>query len=209
VPHTIDISLRFALDEQFLQIFKPAVCEGDDLLFVGSIDPETAVFWLHVDCKVSQQLLVLAEDLSEMRDSEYVSWLRYGPCSTSSGGVIHAAGATPVPWQQRCQISDLVISNPCQHVGKPSLLIKLIELAGLNERAHDSGALSTAIGAGEEPRLQRAFGGIVAQANPTVIENRRLAATAKCFRSPHQNGCSLPKSTRQNGPRLSQSRRQQ
>jgi len=80
VPHIIDISLRFALDEQFLQIFKPAVCEGDDLLFVGSIDTETAVFRLHVDCKVSQQLLVLAEDLSEMRDSEYVSWRRHGLC---------------------------------------------------------------------------------------------------------------------------------
>jgi hypothetical protein len=50
----------------------------------------------------------------------------------------------------------------------------------VNERQHDRGALTAAIGTGEQPRLppesnsaQLAFGGIVAQADATIIEEAR------------------------------------
>ncbi len=102
------------------------------------------------------------------------------PPSTGSGGGVHAAEAIPVPWQQCRQIGDLVIGDACEHVGEPSLRINIVELGRLNQCQHDRGALAAAIGAGEEPRLspqrnssERAFGGVVAQANPAVIEEAR------------------------------------
>src|SRR6266852_8503403 len=102
------------------------------------------------------------------------------PPSTGSGGVVHAAEAIPVPWQQCRQIGDLVIGDACEHVGEPSLRINIVELGRLNQCQHDRGALAAAIGAGEEPRLspqcnssERAFGGVVAQADPTVMKEAR------------------------------------
>jgi hypothetical protein len=59
----------------------------------------------------------------------------------------------PIPGQQRRQVGDLVIGNPGQHVGKPSLGVDAIEPGRLNQRQHDRGALAAAIGAGEQPRL--------------------------------------------------------
>src|SRR5229473_1382428 len=72
------------LGDQFLQIFQPAIREGHRVLFVGTIDPKTAVFRLHVDCKVPQWLLVLADDLSDTGDGEHVCWRRHDQPSTSS-----------------------------------------------------------------------------------------------------------------------------
>src|SRR6266853_2429312 len=73
------------------------------------------------------------------------------PPSTGSGGVVHAAEAIPVPWQQCRQIGDLVIGDACEHVGEPSLRINIVELGRLNQCQHYRGALAAAIGAGEEP----------------------------------------------------------
>jgi hypothetical protein len=57
----------------------------------------------------------------------------------------------PVPGHQRGEIVDLVIGDPGEYVGKPSLRIDFVELACLNQREHHGGALATAIGAGEQP----------------------------------------------------------
>ena len=52
-----------------------------------------------------------------------------------------------------------------------------LSLAVVISVVHDGGALGAAIGAGEQPRLsaqgkaaQRAFGGVVGQADPAVVE---------------------------------------
>src|SRR5215467_7651698 len=98
-----------------------------------------------------------------------------------SGGVSHAAaGALPVPWQQRREVGDLVPGDAREHVCKPSLRINIIELASLDQRQHDCGTLTAAIGARKQPRLapksnssQRALGGIVAHADPAVFKKAR------------------------------------
>src|SRR5271156_5520345 len=73
-----------------------------------------------------------------------------------------------VPRQELVEPVDIVIVDAPEHVGKPSLRIDIVELGRVNERQHHSGALPTAIGAGEQPRLppesnsaQLAFGSIV------------------------------------------------
>jgi hypothetical protein len=61
-----------------------------------------------------------------------------------------------------------MIADLSEHVGKPGAWIDVVQLGGHHERVDGSGALSTAIGAGEQPRLatecdatQRTFGGVV------------------------------------------------
>jgi hypothetical protein len=44
-----------------------------------------------------------------------------------------------------------MISDPAQHVGEPSLWVDLVQLGGLNQGEHRSGALAAPIGASEEP----------------------------------------------------------
>src|SRR5215831_16488785 len=98
-----------------------------------------------------------------------------------SGGVSQAAAGTlTVPWQQRSEVGDLVIGDAREHVCKPSLGINIVELAALDQRQHDRGTLTAAIGARKQPRLapksnssQRALGCIVAHADPTVIKKAR------------------------------------
>jgi hypothetical protein len=89
-------------------------------------------------------------DLSGTGDRERVSWRRP---RTGSGGVSNATGALPVPWQQRLEVGDLVLGDAREHVCKPGPRINVVELAALDEREHDRRTLTTAIGAGEEPRL--------------------------------------------------------
>ena len=55
--------------------------------------------------------------------------------------------------------------------------IDVVELGGADEGIHLGGALPTAIGAGEQPGFsaegdtaQRAFGGVIRQADPSVVE---------------------------------------
>src|SRR5580704_9686196 len=83
---------------------------------------------------------------------------------------------SPVPRQEVVQPVDIVIVDPGQHVGEPSLRIDIVELGRLNECQHDRGALTAAIGACEQPGLppesnpaQLTFGGIVAQADEAVV----------------------------------------
>ena len=79
---------------------------------------------------------------------------------------------SPVPRQEIVEPVDIVIVDTCEHIGKPGLRINIIEFGRVNERQHHCGALTAAIGAGEQPGLpakrnsaQLAFGGIVAQAD--------------------------------------------
>src|ERR1700745_507429 len=84
---------------------------------------------------------------------------------------------SPVPWQKLVEPVDGVIVDPGEHVGEPCLRIDVIELGCLNERQHDRRALTTAIGAGEQPRLppksnsaQFALRCIVGEADAPVLE---------------------------------------
>src|SRR5215510_13984473 len=64
-----------------------------------------------------------------------------------------------------------------EHSGKPSLRIDVVHFRRDDEAVHGGGAISAAIGAGEEPRLpsecdtaQAALGGIVRKTDAAVIE---------------------------------------
>ncbi len=46
------------LGEQFPQILQSAISEGEYFLLVSPVDPETAVFGLHVEREIQQQLVV-------------------------------------------------------------------------------------------------------------------------------------------------------
>jgi hypothetical protein len=77
-----------------------------------------------------------------------------------------------------------VIGDPGQDIGEPSLRIDVVELGGLDQREHDRGTLAAAVGAGEQPCLtaqrdaaQRPLGGIVAQANAAIVEERVNASS--------------------------------
>jgi hypothetical protein len=73
-----------------------------------------------------------------------------------------------------------------EDVGQLGLRVDVVEPGGLDQRVEDGGALTTAIGAAEQPCLadqphaaQRAFGGVVAETDPAVVQEpgeRRLAA---------------------------------
>jgi hypothetical protein len=106
------------------------------------------VLRLHIRGHIPQQLLVLAEDLGGAADRDRVELVLL-----RSGGAVGRDRVAPIPGQQRGQVGDLVIGNPGQHVGKPSLGIDVVELGRLNQRQHDRGALAATIGAGEQPRL--------------------------------------------------------
>ena len=78
-----------------------------------------------------------------------------------------------------------VLGDAGEDVGEPGLRIDVVHLGGDDQAVHDGGALAAAIGAGKQPRLsaqsdaaQRAFGGIVRQADAAVIEEAREAASA-------------------------------
>ena len=70
-----------------------------------------------------------------------------------------------------------MIVDPTEQVGEPGLRIEAVELGGLDQREHRSGAFAAAVGAGEQPSLaadrdaaQCAFGGVAGQADAAVVE---------------------------------------
>ena len=67
--------------------------------------------------------------------------------AATSGGAGDRDRAAPIPGQERSEVGDLVLGDPGQHVGKPSLGIDVVEPGCLNQRQHDRGALAAAIGA--------------------------------------------------------------
>src|ERR1700674_323472 len=65
-----------------------------------------------------------------------------------------------------------VLGEPGEHVGQPELRVDVVHFGRDDDAVHGGGALSAAIGAGEQPRLsskcysaQRSFRGIVRQAD--------------------------------------------
>ncbi len=72
-----------------------------------------------------------------------------------SGGAGDRERVAPVPRQQRGEVGDLVVGDPGQHVGEPSLGIDFVELGRLNQRQHDRGALAAAIGTSGAMSLRR------------------------------------------------------
>src|SRR5437764_2617260 len=79
--------------------------------------------------------------------------------------------------EELVEAGDRMIGDPTQDVGEPSLWIDAVELSSLDQREHRSGALAAAVGASEQPGLaadcdpaQRPLGGIVGQADASVVE---------------------------------------
>src|SRR2546423_2993525 len=86
----------------------------------------------------------------------------------------------PIPGDKLIEVLDIVIVDAGEHVSEPRLRIDTVELGGLDRRVHDRGTLAAAVGAGKQPRLaternaaQLALGGIVAQANPSILKKAR------------------------------------
>src|SRR6516165_7505132 len=85
-----------------------------------------------------------------------------------------------MPWQEFVKPRSRMVGDAAQHVGKPSLRIDTVEFRRSDQSVHRGGALTAAIGAGEQPcaaaesdPAQSALGGIVRQADTTVIKKAR------------------------------------
>ena len=70
-----------------------------------------------------------------------------------------------------------MIGDAAQCICEPGLRVDGVELGGADERIDGRGALAAAVGAGEEPGFaaegdaaQRAFGGVIGQADAAVVE---------------------------------------
>lgn len=82
----------------------------------------------------------------------------------------------PVPREEFVEFAGAMISNAGEDVCEPGLRIDVIELCGDDQRVHDGGAFSAAVGAGEEPGFsakgnaaQGAFCCVVRQADATLF----------------------------------------
>jgi len=85
-----------------------------------------------------------------------------------SGGSGSGFARLPVPGQQLVQLGGRVIGNAPQYVGKPSLWIDAVEFCRSDQGVHRGSALTSPIGAGEQPcaapesdAAQSALGGVV------------------------------------------------
>ncbi len=83
----------------------------------------------------------------------------------------------PCPGQQIVDALGRVIRQPRQDVGQPRLGIDVVELCGLDQRVDSGGAVAARVGATECPvapsdgdAAQGAFGRIVRQADPPIVE---------------------------------------
>lgn len=70
-----------------------------------------------------------------------------------------------------------MVCNAGQGIGELGLRINVVEAAGLDQRIGNGRALAATIQSAEQPRLaperytaQRPFGGIVREADPTIVE---------------------------------------
>ena len=59
----------------------------------------------------------------------------------------------PVPWQQFVDPVDRMLCDARKDIGQPGLRIDIVKTGGLDQRVKHGGALSTAIGAAEQPCL--------------------------------------------------------
>ena len=120
---------------------------------------------------VVQPVLVFAEHLGDAGDGEDVARCGHGQAASAQ------PAGRPVPGQQLVEPGGGVIGDAGEDVGEPGLRVDVVELGGDDQGVHEGGALTAAIGAGEEPGLaaegdaaQRALGGVVGQADAAVVE---------------------------------------
>ena len=85
-----------------------------------------------------------------------------------------------MPGEQLGEPGSRVVGDAAQYVGEPGLRIDVVEFRCADESVDSRGALATAIGTGEQPRLaadcdapQRSLGRVVGQADAPVIEEAR------------------------------------
>jgi hypothetical protein len=100
--------------------------------------------------------------------------------SSAASGREPGGRPPPVPGQQLIEALDIVLIDPREHVGKPSLRIDVVEPCCLDQCVHHGRSFAAAIRAGEQPRLaaerdaaQCPLGGIVGKADAAVVEKAR------------------------------------
>ena len=67
--------------------------------------------------------------------------------------------------EQAIEIAGAVVVDAGQDIGEPGLGIDVVEPGRLDQRVHEGGALTTAIGAGEQP-------GLAAERNRAPVRRR-------------------------------------
>ncbi len=94
------------------------------------------------------------------------------------------AGAS-IPRQQFAQTRSGKIGDPGEDVGEPGFGIDIVKTTGGDHRQHDGGAFGAAQAAGEGPiapsqgdAAQRSFGGVVAEADPAIVEEAGKVGSA-------------------------------
>src|SRR5215470_13220854 len=94
-----------------------------------------------------------------------------------SGGSGSGFAQLPVPGEKLVQLGDRMIGDAAQDVGKPGLWIDAVEFCRSNEGVDCGSALTSPVGAGEQPcaapesdAAQSALGGIVRQADTAILE---------------------------------------
>lgn len=95
----------------------------------------------------------------------------------SSGGSAAEDRWPPVPGQEFREARHRQISDPLEDLGQPGLWVDVVELSRADQRVEGGCALTTAVGAAEEPCLspegdaaQCALRGIVRRTDPSILE---------------------------------------
>lgn len=85
-------------------------------------------------------------------------------------------GGLPVPRQELGQPGLRQVSDAGEDFGKPGLRVDVVHLGGDDLGVHQRRTLAAAVGSGGQPRLasesdaaQRPLGGVVGQADPSVV----------------------------------------
>jgi hypothetical protein len=89
-------------------------------------------------------------------------------------------GNFPVPWQQVIELLHWMFGDIGEDMREPGLRIDIVHFGGDDQAIHDSGALSAAVTACEEPGFpaqgdaaQGAFSRVVGQTDPSVAQEAR------------------------------------
>lgn len=100
-------------------------------------------------------------------------------------GFVGLARELPFPGQQFVQTRCGKIGDTGDDIGEPGLGIDVIEATGRDHRQHDGGAFGAAQAAGEGQiapsqgdAAQRSFGGVVAEADPAIVEEAGKGGSA-------------------------------
>jgi hypothetical protein len=142
---------HFAVDlDQFNKAFDAEVGEGHDALLAEPLDPDHAIFRLHFQGDVEEEVDVFAEVLCDKV---------YGP---DVGDLIEVHGSgrerrdglrqrSPVPRQQFIEPMRGMGGDAREDVGEPRLRIDAVHLGGDDQAVHDRGPPASAVGAAEQP----------------------------------------------------------